>query len=699
MDWHMPVYGLATLFMVFALIRFLMWLLGVQILGNTEVGIVEQKIGGKPLVGGIIALEKESGFQPEVLRGGVHFLPGWRFKIHKVGLVNIQRGQIGYVFSRGGKPLTPGQTLANVVCDGDFTDARKFLDSGGQQGPQIAILSPGAYAINLALFTVISGPNSIAYLPLGGQQELQDLKNLATKIEEVKGFSPVIIDGSNDMIGIVTVHAGPTLPSGTLIAGIVGDDKNDIENYHNGFQDPNRFLKAGGFRGRQLQVLTEGTYFINALFATVEPKPKTHIPIGSVGVVVSFSGERGNDTSGDAFRHGELCEKGGMGIWNTPILPGKYAYNPYAMDVVLVPTTNIILKWNASETGDHRLDRSLREIELITKDAFEPLLPLSVVVQIDYRKAPHVIQRFGSVEKLIEQSLDPLVAAYFKDKGQVKTLIELIHARGDIQSESTDDMRTRFMEYDLNLAAVLIGTPHSKPGDDRIEVILDQLRERQVAREQAQTYTDQAAAQQALKELNERTAIAVRQSDLTGSNIAIEVATNNGRAEAARAEEDAKRNITLARAQAMQTTLAAEAEARKTVLAAEAEAQSIELRAKANASATAQVALAEALGVREKRKAYGNAETMVRLQLGQAAAEAIGKLKQPLVPTTVISASGSGEGGSNQNVLESLMTLMLAQKMGLTDDASTEAEELSPELQAFKDSIVNKKKEEATTTA
>ena len=58
-------------------------------------------------------------------------------------------------------------------------------------------------------------------------------------------------------------------------------------------------------------------------------------------------------------------------------------------------------------------DASLREISLITEDAFEPELPLSLVISIDYLKAPHVIQRFGSIKSLIEQSLDPLVSAYF----------------------------------------------------------------------------------------------------------------------------------------------------------------------------------------------------------------------------------------------------------------------------------------------
>ena len=47
--------------------------------------------------------------------------------------------------------------------------------------------------------------------------------------------------------------------------------------YHNNYQDPERFLVAGGRRGRQLQVLVEGTYFINRLFATVERIAKTVI--------------------------------------------------------------------------------------------------------------------------------------------------------------------------------------------------------------------------------------------------------------------------------------------------------------------------------------------------------------------------------------------------------------------------------------
>ena len=45
-------------------------------------------------------------------------------------------------------------------------------------------------------------------------------------------------------------------------------------------------VAAGGGKGRQLQVLVEGAYYINRLFATIERIPKTVVEVGTVGVVV-----------------------------------------------------------------------------------------------------------------------------------------------------------------------------------------------------------------------------------------------------------------------------------------------------------------------------------------------------------------------------------------------------------------------------
>ena len=115
-------------------------------------------------------------------------------------------------------------------------------------------------------------------------------------------------------------------------------------------------------------------------------------------------------------------------------------------------------------------------------------------MHIDYKKAPMIIQRFGDVKKLVEQTLDPMVSAYFKNIGQKMTLIELIQNRAAIQEESSRDMKGKFAAYSLELQEVLIGTPRASQGDQTIENILIQLRSRQVAREQVTTFQEQEKA-------------------------------------------------------------------------------------------------------------------------------------------------------------------------------------------------------------
>jgi uncharacterized membrane protein YqiK len=707
--WATPI--LLSLGVLIAAALVVKFLFGPIFIGNTEVGIVEKIWGGGHLKGQIIALNNEAGFQPEVLRGGLHFRPGYRFRIHRVPLVTIHRGQIGYVFARDGQPLgrfsqegretvEAGQTLGHVVNNGDFTDVRAWLKAGGQKGPQRAILREGTYALNLAQFVVVAGLREIYMLAIGGKDEQTSIQRLAEHISQTNGFSPIVIDGSKDEIGIVTVHDGPSLRQGDIIAPTVGDSRTD-ENYHNNFQDPQAFLKAGGFRGRQYQVLSEGTYWINRLFASVEFKPKTHVQVGEVGVVVSYYGERGEDVSGEAFRHGELCKKGGRGIWDEALLPGKYAFNPYAGEVIMVPTVNIILKWIARDVGEHKLDASLREIGLITKDAFEPELPLSVVINIDYRKAPHVVQRFGSVKNLIEQSLDPLVSSYFKNQGQQRTIIELIQERSEIQAMATEDMKQRFTEYDLGLQEVLIGTPHSRPGDQQIETILNQLRERQVAFEQSETYQKQQEAQSALRTLNEAKAVANRQTDLTESKVQIQIEVNQADAAAQRAQKDAQRSITIAEADARQTVLKAEAESKQTILRAKAEAERVQLMANAEAESKARIQIAEAMGIREVRKAYGSSGLMVKQKMIGQIAEALRDTKQPLVPRSVITMGGSGANGEGGGPLNQMLSLLLTDKLGLSDIKDDIDDEMSPEAKAMVKQItesMTKNGEVATTT-
>jgi len=709
--------------------------LGMRYIPNNRVGIVEKLWSPKGSVteGRIIALGGEAGFQADLLRGGIHFgLWRWQYRIHKVPLVTVTQGKIGYVYARDGEPLLPSQTLGRVGNCNNFQDARAFLGEGpsegdeaarGQRGRQRAILREGVYALNLALYVVIT--EDIVYrLNLQGQNESETLRSWQTELRRMDGFNPVIVggpiqyvsdtsadddqgvtrsaadavrvkrpknapaqdvlpvldgitQGPIDTIAIVTVHDGPSLTPGEIIAPAVGNDRDD-PNYHNNFQDPDAFLRAGGRRGRQYVPLTDGTYFINRWFATVELTPKTVIPIGYVGVVVSYHGRAGRDLSGDAFRHGERVAEGERGVWERPLGPGKYPFNMYAGNIVLVPTTNFVLHWITGRSETHRYDESLRSIDLVTKDAYEPLLPLSVVVHIDYQKAPGVIQRFGDVKKLITQTLDPMLSAYFRDVAHKKTMLELLHQRDDIQHESRDELRRKFLEFDIECVDVLIGKPDTAEAGGKIETLLEQLRLRQLSIEQIETFERQRAASEKQRTLNEAQAQASMQTQLTNSRVQVQIIENQGEAELARARKQAEQLVVTAQAENQKRILQAEADlvrsrkqAEQTVVTAQAESQQRILAGRGEGSRIAQIGLSEASVLLRKINSFGDPRLWALSQV----AEHLSHSSQPLVPERVFVAGANGENGHGTNpaqgMLGLLINLLVAEKSGfqLSDSA------------------------------
>lgn len=648
---EMPVYMVLIIVVIGVILFF--WLIGLRIIPNSKIAIVEKWWSTKgSLNEQIIALNGEAGFQPQIIRGGIHFLSPLMFKVHICPLVTVPQGEIAYVFARDGKPLEPIQTLGKVIPEGsNFQDTKAFLLNGGQKGPQRGIIREGTYAFNLAQFIILT-QDRIYYLPMGTRAEETTITKMSELLKERDGFRPLVIKGSDDKAGIVTVHDGLSLNREDIIAPTVGDDPGNPETYHSNFQDPEKFLKAGGFRGRQYQVLVEGTYFINRFFATVELIDKSVIDVGYVGVVVSYIGEKGLDSTGDDYKHGELVDKGFRGVWGSPLMPGKYAFNTYAGKIIRVPTTNIILKWISNQTGSHNFDENLTEVSLITKDAFEPSLPLSVVMHIDYKKAPLVIQRFGDVKMLVDQTLDPMVSAYFKNIGQTKTLIQLIQERNEIQNTASSEMKAKFEHYNLELEEVLIGTPAASKNDDKIEVILAQLRDRQIALERVETYSQQEKAADKEKELREAESKAAQQRLLTESDINIQIQSNAGKADYQRSLQDAAK---------------------------------IKAIAEAEAEREARVGIGKAIAIDEQVRAYGGPQYQVVQDVMTKFTAAIEKSQIDIVPKTVVNMGGQ-EQGSSVNAFEMLINLLISEKLGVNLNSSNKEE--SAQVQGIKDSIM-----------
>jgi uncharacterized membrane protein YqiK len=620
----------------------------VRYVGNNRVAVVEKLWSGAgSITDGLIALRGEAGFQPEVLRGGYHFFFPFQYRVHSQSLVTIPQGQIGYVFARDGAPLGPTQTLASNARTADFLDVRAFLSGGGQKGPQRTILREGTYAINTAQFVIITRDRIHGLMLNANDGDLFD--QMQTLIAARGGFESVVIKDSADQIGIVTVHDGPALNADHIIAPEVGTDQADAATFHNSFQDPEKFIAAGGRRGRQLQVLVEGSYYINRLFATVEMVAKTVIEVGHVGVVISYTGNDTADTSGDDYRHGELVARGSRGVWSAPLLPGKYAFNTYAGKILMVPTTNFILKWESDTIGQHKFDENLSEVSLITRDAFEPTLPLSVVVHIDYRKAPLVVQRFGDIKKLVEQTLDPMVSAYFKNIAQKKTLIELLQERSDIQQQAGEEMRAKFSAYNLEMQEVLIGTPRASDGNQQIEKVLQQLRERQVAEERVTTYEKQRIAAEGEKALREAEARANQQTAITQSELSIIVRENEGKAALRQATQQAEQTRTLAKAESERVRILGEGEAARMVALAAADAERI-----------TKTGLATAETIARQAEASGGAHNQLTRQIVERLAEALEKSGVDIVPRIQISTGGDNPAAGGP--LAALIGMMLGEK-------------------------------------
>jgi hypothetical protein len=107
--------------------------------------------------------------------------------------------------------------------------------------------------------------------------------------------------------------------------------------------------------------------------------------------------------------------------------------------------------------------------------------------------------------------------------------------------------------------------------------------------------------------------------------------------------------------------------------------------ANAEAESRARTQIAEALGIREVRKAYGSSSLMVKQKMLGQIADALRDTKQPLVPRSVVTLGGgpNGEGGGGANVLTQMLTLLLTDKLGLTDVSDAEEDEMGPEAKAY----------------
>jgi uncharacterized membrane protein YqiK len=605
MEQIIPYLWIPIVILLLVMYRFVFQLLGIVIVPEDKIGLVTKKFvlfGDKRELpaGRIIAVEGEAGYQAQPLPPGIHFWKWlWQFEITLQPLMVIPSGQIGLIVAKDGAELPKGRILAQSVNSDSFQDAEMFFKNGGQKGRQAALIMAGTYRINTFLFEV-----SIAEM---------------TQIEENK-------------VGIITVMDGEPLDNGQ-IAGM------DIEG-HNNFQDADVFLKNGGRRGLQQQIVLAGMYTFNPWFVQVEQVDMVSIPIGNVGVVNSFVGPDGKDVSGEDFKHGNIVSKGHKGVWAEPLGPGKYPLNPYIMKVEVVPTTNLVLNWATARNESHNLDRHLSTITVRSKDGFPFNLDVSQIIHIPNYEAPKVIARFGTMMNLVSQVLEPTIGNYFRNSAQTADVISFLTQRKERQDSAKEHISTVLEQYNVNGVDTLIGDIVPP------ESLMKTLTDRKLAEEQKVTYETQRMAQETRQTLEKETAVADMQKQIVEAQQGVQIAERIADAAVKKANGEAAGVKVQAEAESQRVKLIAQAEAERLRLMGNAEAERTRATGDAEAAKILAIGKSNAQAYEEQVKAIGG-DGFVKMKV----AEIIGEKGVKIIPDVLIAGGGEGAGGSVMDLL------------------------------------------------
>jgi uncharacterized membrane protein YqiK len=576
---------------------------GLVIVPEDKIGLVTKKFvlfgEHKELTGDrIIAVNGEAGLQAKMLSPGLHWwMWPWQYNVDMQGFVVIPEGHIGLVSAKDGLVPQTGRILGRRVECENFQDSLGFLMNGGQKGRQSSFITNGVYKINTHLFEV----------SIVKQATIQE-----------------------NMVGIITSLDGDPLENGQ-IAG------KNVEG-HNNFQDFDKFLELGGNRGLQQQTILAGTYNLNPWAVQVEEVQMTEIPIGHVGVVISFVGEDGIDVTGVNFKHGNLVGKGQKGVWAEPFGPGKYPINKYTNKIELVPTTNLVLNWANARTESHNLDKGLNTITVRSKDGFPFNLDVSQIIHIPMTEAPKVIARFGNMNNLVSQVLEPTIGNYFRNSAQDSDVIAFLTTRKERQDSAKQHISKVLDEYNVHAVDTLIGdiVPPAE--------LMKTLTDRKIAQEQEVTFETQKKAAISRQTYEKETAIADMQGEVVKADQGVQIAERHADASVKKAKGDAE-----------SVKIAASANAEATKMKAQADATKTQLIGKAEADATLAKGQADAESYRLAVDAMGK-ENFTTFKV----TEEIGRNGIKIMPDMLI---GGGQNGGG-NAMDGLLGLQILDMMG-----------------------------------
>ena len=541
------------------------------------------------------------GIQLRTLPPGLWPIHPYLFRVSIAKATVIPQGKVGIVITADGTALDPGRLLGKAIDEHQsYQDAERFIALGGQKGPQVEILTPGTYRI------------LTDSIPVGMAMGDADNVNQAKKgLFTVQVFNASVIN--ENQIGLVEALDGSQLNPHNYVA--------DPVEGHDNFQDGDEFIRRGGQRGPQKDLLLPGTYYVNPLLFKVILEKAGEVKPGEVAVIVSNIGkdpsdeirrqmaakvrerleqekqeqiERAGDHVNDvlaalqdSLQEGDPLDRrfdqgaheayvmpdGFRGIQERVVGPGKYYVNTLAVSPIIIPTTNQTVEW----TGE-QVQGTFDPFEVISKDGFTMQLEVRVVFRVKPEDAPFMVAKIGGIERLIQNVMHPLIDSIFRNQASESSAMAYLQNRHEEQERAEARVRAHLLKYHVDVVNVLIC--HIRLPEELMKTQTEKI----LAEQRQNMYTAQREAEEKRIQLERIKAQADNQRDLMAATVGVEI--SGKRAEQRKAEADGEAHYILA---------TGKAEAEKVRLMGEA--QGVAYHEQVNALGANGVALVETLKV------------------------------------------------------------------------------------------------------
>ncbi|MDO8756859.1 MAG: SPFH domain-containing protein [Elusimicrobiota bacterium] len=657
----------------------------IVIVGGTQLAVLERRWLGTNLPEGrVVAMAHEVGIQARILGPGLHLLIPFLYRTEKAPMMIVAENEVGLVESIDGAPVPPGRIFGKALTNHNlFQDGEAFLTAGGEKGPQVQILPPGAYRINPYLFKVVKRPalrilnnkigvvvatdgqpmtsgrllgkrvtghesfqNGQAFLEQGGQKGpqidilLPGSYRVNTAMFQVEMRDAVVIPAQK--VGMVTAKDGEPLPASEYVAKSAQG--------HKDFQDGAAFLAAGGQRGPQLDFLKPGTYYVNPLMFDATFDEVLQVARGEVSVIVSNIGK---DPAGigaaagtahakpeDRLKDGierYVVDSGYRGIQREVLGPGTYYLNKLAYTPHIIPTTNITIDW-AEEKTQNRGERAFNPLSIVSKDGFQMTVEVKVILRVLPEQAPHMVARIGTIDNLIEHVVHPLIDSSFRNQSSSTEAMKFMQDRHEEQRKAGEHIVEELRRYHVECVSVLI-CQIVLP-----ERLMQTLTSKVVAAQQMSMFDAQQSAEARRREMEKTKAQADLQPSLVKAEIDVQIATQSKQS-----------MITNAEGRSQATRL--EQEGVAAGISAVGKAEGDKILAIGNATAEAYVRQAAAVG----QGPLAMIEVMKRVSDG--------KIK--ITPDIMVSGgNGAGNDGASANMLAAFMASLMGSGMKLVPQDS-----------------------------